>query len=153
MVVGLLGILKAGGAYLPLDPSYPKDRLAFMLQDAGPAVVLTQAHLRDAVPLDVPYTFRLDADWSTLARRSKENPTPRALPDHAAYVIYTSGSTGQPKGVVALHRSVVSFTQGQSYASWRAGATTIQIAPLAFDASTFEIWGALLSGAKLVLMP
>ena len=104
MIVGLIGILKAGGAYLPLDPSYPQDRLAFMLDDARPTVLLTQVDLLNALPPHTAKTFCLDRDWRTLTRRSKKNPshfTPLQCP---AYVIYTSGSTGQPKGVVVSHR-------------------------------------------------
>ena len=105
MLIGLLGILKAGGAYLPLDPNYPRERLAFMLADAGAAVLVTQASLLDRFP-----TARACADWcgsKPTGRRSRGSPTPRRRsildPRHPAYVIYTSGSTGTPKGVVVEH--------------------------------------------------
>ena len=94
MIVGLIGILKAGGAYLPLDPSYPQDRLAFMLDDARPTVLLTQLDLLDALPPHAAKTFCLDRDWKTLARRSRKNPSHFTAPQSPAYVIYTSGSTG-----------------------------------------------------------
>src|SRR4029079_6647403 len=100
MIIGLLGILKAGGAYVPLDPSYPKERLAYMLEDAKPQVLLTQQHLREALPELPPAVFVccLDSDWSKLARKSRKNPKNETRPAHLAYVIYTSGSTGRPKG-------------------------------------------------------
>ena len=108
MLIGLLGILKAGGAYLPLDPSYPEERLAFMLQDAGATVLLTQANLADTLP-HTAQVFCLDRDWNSLAGHSDRNPTHLISRQNLAYVIYTSGSTGSPKGVATLHRSVVSL--------------------------------------------
>ena len=99
MVVGLLGILKAGGAYLPLDPAYPADRLAFMLTDAGAAVLVTQAALRDRLPEHAARVVSLDTDWAAIARQPTTAPATGLLPHNAAYVIYTSGSTGKPKGV------------------------------------------------------
>ena len=153
MIVGLVGILKAGGAYLPLDPDYPPERLAFMLKDSGAQVLLTHSALFERIPGRNARTVRLDADWSDIARHPATAPANVLHPHNSAYVIYTSGSTGKPKGVCALHHGVVSLLQGQSYASWSPRETAIQIAPIAFDASTFEIWGALLSGARLVLMP
>ena len=153
MIVGLVGILKAGGAYLPLDPDYPPERLAFMLKDSGAQVLLTHSALLERIPGRNARTVRLDADWPDIARHPATAPANVLYPHNSAYVIYTSGSTGTPKGVCALHHGVVSLLQGQSYASWSPRETAIQIAPIAFDASTFEIWGALLSGARLVLMP
>ena len=99
MLVGLLGILKAGGAYLPLDPDYPPERLAFMLEDAGAPVLVTHAALLDRLPAHGARVVRLDADWPAIAQQ----PTDRAgqlrcEPHHPAYVIYTSGSTGSPEG-------------------------------------------------------
>ncbi|MBV9063454.1 MAG: AMP-binding protein, partial [Alphaproteobacteria bacterium] len=153
MVVGLLGILKAGGAYLPLDPGYPPERLSFMLSDAGAGVLLTQSGLADRFAGAPAKLLRLDADWGSIAALPRTAPAVDLDPRNLAYVIYTSGSTGKPKGVGTLHGNVVSFIEQQSYASWSSDETILQIAPLAFDASTFEIWGALLHGAKLVLMP
>ena len=153
MLIGLIGILKAGGAYLPLDPDYPRERLAFMLEDAGAPVLVTHSALLDRLPAHGARVVNLDADWPTIARQPMTAPDSVLDPLHPAYVIYTSGSTGTPKGVCTTHRNIVSFIQNKSYASWSTSETTIQIAPLAFDASTFEIWGSLLNGAKLVLMP
>ncbi len=113
MVVGLLGILKAGGAYLPLDPNYPRERLAFMLADAGAPVLVTQQALLGRLPEPVvgprsgasgPALVRLDADWPAIARQPATAPSTALDPRHPAYVIYTSGSTGNPKGVVVEHR-------------------------------------------------
>ena len=105
MVIGLLGILKAGGAYLPLDPGYPAERLAFMLQDAGAAVLLTQSGLIErlsavAAAAATTRIVRIDADWPDVARQPTAAPKLELHPQHPAYVIYTSGSTGTPKGVV-----------------------------------------------------
>ena len=103
MVVGLLGILKAGGAYLPLDPSYPAERLGFMLADAGAPVLVTTDALAATLPPHSTRLVRLDADASAIARRPATAPPLALDPHHPAYVIYTSGSTGQPKGVVVSH--------------------------------------------------
>ena len=153
MVVGLIGILKAGGAYLPLDPDYPPERLAFMLEDAHAPVLVTHSALLGRLPAHGARLVRLDADWPTIAQQPTVTPGIGLDAQSTAYVVYTSGSTGTPKGVCTTHRNIVSFIQNESYASWSTNETTIQIAPLAFDASTFEIWGSLLNGAKLVLMP
>ena len=105
MIIALLGILKAGGAYLPLDPGYPTERLAFMLDDARAPVLVTHSALRDRMPVHPARTVCLDADASTIARRPITAPIIDLLPQHPAYVIYTSGSTGTPKGVVIAHRA------------------------------------------------
>ncbi len=169
MVVGLLGILKAGGAYVPLDPAYPKERLAFMLEDAQVSVLLTQERLvkeliedrrskgdgdsRSSI-LDPRFqVICLDADWELITKESEENPIGGATADTLAYLIYTSGSTGTPKGVEVLHRGIVRLLFGVDYVELNATGTFLQLAPLAFDASTLEIWGALLHGARLVLSP
>ncbi|HEX5708787.1 MAG TPA: amino acid adenylation domain-containing protein, partial [Pyrinomonadaceae bacterium] len=109
MVVGLLGILKAGAAYVPLDPSYPRERLAFMIEDARLSVLLTQESLLDELPPHDTHVLCLDADRSDIARQSEANPLAGATADSLAYVIYTSGSTGRPKGVMVAHRNVANF--------------------------------------------
>src|SRR4029077_21190837 len=152
MVVGLLGILKAGGAYLPLDPDYPAERLGFMLADAGAAVLVAQSALLDRLGAHRARVVRIDTHWPAIARQPATAPETGLQPHNIAYVIYTSGSTGTPKGVAVTHAGVANLVQTQSYVSWSAAETAIAIAPLAFDASTFEIWGTLLNGARLVLM-
>src|SRR5207344_515282 len=99
MIVGLVGILKAGGAYLPLDPDYPPERLAFMLEDARAPVLVSQSALLDRLPPHDARIVRLDADWPVIAARPSTAPANDLSPHNTAYVIYTSGSTGQPKGV------------------------------------------------------
>ncbi|HEX8921444.1 MAG TPA: amino acid adenylation domain-containing protein, partial [Pyrinomonadaceae bacterium] len=107
MIVAMLATLKAGAAYLPLDPSYPLDRLSFILEDAAPSLLLTQQQLLEKLPPSTAVTrFCLDADWPTIAHQSRENPVHCATPESLAYVIYTSGSTGQPKGVEVTHANV-----------------------------------------------
>ncbi len=153
MVVGLLGILKAGGAYLPLDPTYPQERLALMLEDAQAPVLLVQARLEANLPPHRAQVVRLDADWGQIARESAAAPAFTAGPEHLAYVIYTSGSTGRPKGTGIPQRAIVRLVKGTNYAEFGPGQVILQLATISFDASTFEVWGALLSGARLVLLP
>jgi amino acid adenylation domain-containing protein len=154
MVVAVLAVLKAGGAYVPLDPGYPAQRLAWMLDDAGVAVLLTRERLRAAVPAAAGVrVVSLDAERGEIAARSAENPAGRTGPRALAYVVYTSGSTGTPKGVGVEHRSVVRLVRGADYADFGPDDVVLQAAPVSFDASTLELWGALLNGARLVLMP
>jgi amino acid adenylation domain-containing protein len=152
LVVALLGILKAGGAYLPLDPTYPQERLAFMLEDAGAAVLLTQQALVANLPGPVP-TVCLDRDWPAIAQSSPNNPPDLTLPTHLAYVIYTSGSTGKPKGVSLTHRLLVNLLAWQlSVSPPELGARTLQFAPVSFDISFQEVFSTLWSGGTLVLV-
>ncbi len=154
MVVGVLGIVKAGGAYVPLDPTYPVERLAFMLEDCGATVGLTLERLRGRLPPEPRIRFvALDAEWETIARAPAGDLVNEADPRSLAYITYTSGSTGRPKGVLVEHRGVVRLVKQSAYARFAADEVFLQLAPLAFDASTFEIWGALLSGGKLVVFP
>lgn len=153
MIVGLLGILKAGGVYVPLDPTYPTERLSFMLEDTQVPVLLMQASLRNNLPVTRNASvIALDTDWAVLAGESQENPTCRTDPENLAYVIYTSGSTGRPKGVSVPHRGVVRLVKETNYAKLESDEVFLQFAPLSFDLSTFEIWGSLLNGARLVMM-
>ncbi len=153
MVVGLLAILKAGGAYVPLDPDYPADRLAFMLEDTAAPVLLSQRHLLGSLPVGVAEVLCLD-ESSVYDGFPDTNPGPAATATDLAYVIYTSGSTGQPKGVLIEHRSLTNLV------SWHVGAYGLdaaqrcgQFASLAFDASVWEVWPPLSSGASLSLVP
>jgi amino acid adenylation domain-containing protein len=153
MVVGLLGILKAGGAYVPLDPTYPRERLDFMLADARPEVILTQQQWMESLPRHGTKILSLDTGWDAMAGESGENPFNRAAPDGLAYIIYTSGSTGRPKGVEVRHRGVLRLLFRTDYVELNAEHSILQMAPISFDASTFELWGALLHGARCVLYP
>jgi amino acid adenylation domain-containing protein len=157
MVIGLLAALKAGGAYVPLDPDYPSERLAYMLQDARPAVVLTQSHLTERLPPSAARVITFDGDQRQIAAHSMSNPDPKALglrSDHLAYVIYTSGSTGKPKGVMVEHRSVLSLWQGLEKLYRQSGpCQRVAVnASFNFDASVKQLI-QLLSGRTLVLVP
>ena len=151
MVVGIIGALKAGAACLPLDPSYPSERLAFMLKDAGAAVVLSQQRLASKLPETGASVVCLDADWEEIARGSDENPRTPATPESQVYVIYTSGSTGRPKGVCMPHRALVNLV-GWHLASPAKSARTLQFASLNFDVSFQEIFSTLAAGACLLLV-
>ena len=161
MIVGLLGILKAGGAYLPLDPSYPSERLSFMLEDAQVSVLLTQENLvkrlPDAIPspqldgaIQNPKVVCLDNDWEAIAQESEENLSSGVTSDRLAYVIYTSGSTGKPKGVTVPHKAVNRLVCNTNYIEFAPTDKVAQVSNISFDAATFEIWGTLLHGAQLV---
>ena len=152
MIIGLLGILKAGGAYVPLDPAYPKERLAFMLEDARVTVMLTKERLLTTLP-EHQARVCLDTDWPEMAREHQENLGPVASAQDVAYVMYTSGSTGQPKGVAILHRAVNRLVINTDYVHLSSNDVMAQASSVAFDASTFEIWGALVHGARLVIIP
>ncbi len=150
MVVGILGILKAGGAYLPLDSEYPTERLSFMLEDTELSVVLTQEKLVDKLPTCKADVICLDSNWDIINQQTKHNPTTSIKAQDLAYVMYTSGSTGQPKGVSIVHQGVVRLVKQTNYVSISAQDVIAQASNYAFDAATFEIWGALLHGARLV---
>ena len=152
-VEGLLGIVKAGGAYLPLDAGYPRERLEYMLKDTGARVLLTQTSLLGNLPEFQGQLICLDRDWEQISRESKENPEVAASGGNLAYVIYTSGSTGVPKGVAVDQRAVLRLVKNTNYVHLGPRETILHLAPLSFDASTFEIWGALLNGARLVVAP
>jgi amino acid adenylation domain-containing protein len=153
MIVGLLGILKAGGVYVPLDPSYPLERLTFMVEDSMTPVILTQERLLDVLPATWASVICLDTEWDAIAQESDEDPQSRASEDNLCYVMYTSGSTGRPKGVSITHEGVVRLVRETNYVSLNPEDVFLQFAPISFDASTFEIWGSLLNGARLVVPP
>jgi amino acid adenylation domain-containing protein len=155
MVVGVLGILKAGGAYMPMDPKGPPKRGRFMLEDAGCAFLVTQEALRYTGPA-VEWTgpvVALDTEWEKITKMPTLPVTSEATVEHLAYVIYTSGSTGDPKGITIPQRAVVRLVMETNFLLTGPDEIFLQLAPLAFDASTFEVWGSLLHGAKLVLYP
>jgi len=154
LIVGLLAILKTGAAYLPLDPGNPKARNVIMLEDAQASLVLTQKKLRGAVPLRAEQILCIDdRDWPLGAAKASPDPGHGAKATDIAYFMYTSGSTGRPKGVAVPHRAIVRLVRNTDYVHVTDRDVFLQLAPVSFDASTFEIWGALLNGAKLVISP
>ena len=152
MVVALLGILKAGGAYLPLDPSYPHERLAFMLEHSQATLLLTQSQLSAHLPPTSAEVILLDTDWPLVSQYGTENPHTRVTPENLAYVIYTSGSTGQPKGVMISHRGIANrlFWMQQAF-QLSAADCVLQKTPFSFDVSVWEFFWPLMTGARLVV--
>ncbi|RJS17716.1 non-ribosomal peptide synthetase [Corallococcus sp. H22C18031201] len=154
LIVGVLGVLKAGGAFVPLDPSYPAQRLAFMMRDANLAVVVTQEHLMSQLPSGGEVLVTVDAEWGDIARQPATAPDARASAGNAAYVIYTSGSTGMPKGVLVTHESICNTVRAIVPAhDVGPGRRVLQAAALGFDASVLEILSTLIAGAELHLAP
>ncbi|XWK89438.1 MAG: amino acid adenylation domain-containing protein [Phormidium sp.] len=154
MLVGILGILKAGGAYVPLDSEYPTERLSFMLEDSQVSVLLTQAKLVESLPKHQAQVVCLDTDWNTISQNSKSNPQNPATYNNLAYVIYTSGSTGKPKGVLVNHCNVVRlFAATNDWYNFNTQDVWTLFHSYAFDFSVWEIWGALLYGGRLVIVP
>jgi amino acid adenylation domain-containing protein len=153
MIVALLAILKAGGAYVPLDPDYPRDRLAFILADTAAPVIVADAGCAAALPAENARTVLLDADDGAIAAHDEGDLAAPVAPENLAYVMYTSGSTGAPKGVMVEQRGVVRLVRDTAYASFDRAQRFLLLAPFAFDASTLEIWGPLLNGASLAIMP
>src|SRR5439155_9487139 len=152
MVIGLLGILKAGAAYVPLDPAYPPERLAFMLEDAQVSVLLTQEQLLSRLPTSEARVLCLDADWATIATEKAENPINSATAENLAYVIYTSGSTGRPKGAMISHRSICNrLLWMQDTYQLTMADRVLQKTPCSFDVSVWEFFWPLMTGARLVL--
>lgn len=154
MVIAILGVLKAGGAYLPLDLVYPRDRLAFILQDADTSIIVTESHLLEKLPpLQTPLIC-LDTVGAAIAQESQANPVSRVTADHLAYVIYTSGSTGQPKGTLISHRHVGRlFEATHGWFNFGKKDVWTLFHSYAFDFSVWELWGALLYGGRLVIVP
>jgi amino acid adenylation domain-containing protein len=157
-VVATLAVLAAGGAYVPLDPVYPRERLAFLMRSSAAAVLVTQerwlpllSELLSEMP-DIKSAI-LCLDGTVSEREESEAALPAVAGTGLAYVMYTSGSTGEPKGVAVTHRGVVRLVRGTGYARFGPGETLLQYAPYAFDASTLELWGALLHGSRLVIPP
>jgi non-ribosomal peptide synthetase component F len=151
----MLGILKAGGCYVPFDLSYPEERVRYMLDDANVRFMLTHKHLLEHLPGCADKAILLDGKGSSAqgAFHTEKPVTPTHTADSPAYILYTSGSTGKPKGVVVPHRGVVRLVREQNYMQFGSELAFLQMGNLCFDASTFEIWGALLNGARLVLQP
>jgi amino acid adenylation domain-containing protein/non-ribosomal peptide synthase protein (TIGR01720 family) len=152
MIVGILGILKAAGAYVPIDPTYPSERIAYMLDDSQLAVLLTQEKLVTSLPQHQAQVICLDSDWKEISTESKSSPITSLTPENLAYVIYTSGSTGKPKGVLVAHRGLCNLSQAQiKLFDVQPDSCVLQFASISFDASIWEIVMALCAGARLYL--
>ncbi|HRQ83523.1 MAG TPA: amino acid adenylation domain-containing protein [Flavobacteriales bacterium] len=149
MVAAMLAILHCGAAFVPFDPSYPPDRLEYMFSDTAVKVLLTQGHLTGQLP---PHNARVMLLEDAVQAPPTQQP-PLGKPEGAAYIMYTSGSTGKPKGVVVPHRAVVRLVRNQNFLPFGPDLTFLQLSNISFDASTLELWGALLNGASLVLQP
>ncbi|MBL7939470.1 MAG: amino acid adenylation domain-containing protein [Flavobacteriales bacterium] len=146
MVVAMLATLRAGGCFVPFDPAYPADRLAFMFSDTDVKVMLTQRHLANALPKHNAKNIFLDE-----VKANGDAAAPKVSPDAPAYIMYTSGSTGTPKGVVVPHRAIVRLVREQNFVAFGPDLCWLQLSNISFDASTLEIWGALLNGGRLAL--
>jgi len=151
MVIATLAILKAGGCYVPLDPTYPAERLRFLFADARLNVVLADSPL--GLPTDGGMKVVCTGDWLAACKEmAADNLAVEVTAEGLAYVMYTSGSTGKPKGVLVNHRGVVRLVRNTNYIRPGPDDVFLQFAPISFDASTFEIWGSLLNGARLAIM-
>jgi amino acid adenylation domain-containing protein len=163
LIVGMVAALKAGGSYVPLDPAYPVERLAFMLDEADARVVLTENASREAADavagyslFPIPYSLQfvdLDAEHTAIEAAPQTNPGIDLGPGALAHVIYTSGSTGKPKGVAIPHGAIVGLIREGEFADLGPGSAWLHLAPATFDATTLEVWPALLSGGRVVLYP
>ena len=151
MIIGILGVLKAGGAYLPLDPTYPQERLAFMVEDSQIPLLLTHSKLKEYLPPG-PIVICLDDDWTKINQGSEENPDLVTTPENLAYLIYTSGSTGKPKGAMLQHQGLCNLAEAQRIAfDIGSEKRVLQFSPFSFDASVWETFMALANGGTLCL--
>ena len=153
MVVSILAVLKAGGAYVPVDLAYPKERLAFMLEDTKAPVLVTQQKLLSSIPSHNGKVICVDSD-EAIRQEPTTNPECLSTPENAAYIIFTSGSTGKPKGCLVTHQNVVRlFTQTEHWYGFNSTDVWTLFHSYAFDFSVWEIWGALFYGGRLVVVP
>ncbi|BAZ54093.1 amino acid adenylation domain-containing protein [Nostoc sp. NIES-4103] len=154
MVIGLLGILKAGAAYVPLDPSYPAERQAYIIADTNTPIVLTQQHLATGLVTDQVQLLCIDSDWSVIAQEKTENLVTQTTSQNLAYVIYTSGSTGKPKGTLITHQGLINYLSWctQAY-TVHQGTGTLVHSPLGFDLTVTSLFSPLLVGRQVELLP
>lgn len=153
LIVALLAILKAGGAYVPLDPAYPTERFNLLLEETQISIVLTQRSLASTVLAGRdPISLFVDEMHAMASPSDDFNPEPTGGGGSLAYVMFTSGSTGRPKGVLIENRAIVRLVRNTNYCHFGPEQTHLLFAPISFDASTFEIWGALLNGGRLIVM-
>jgi len=152
-VVTVLAILKAGGAYVPLDPAYPADRLEFMLQDSGVKLMLTHSDIELDIEPGHARRINLNIEADSIAKLSGEPAAVETNGDDLAYIIYTSGSTGRPKGTLIEQHSVLRLVLNTNYGGFGPDQSIAMLAPISFDASTYEMWGSLLNGGRSVIYP
>lgn len=153
-VVAILAVLKAGGAYVPIDLAYPKERAAFMLEDAQAPILITEQKLRESVPAGNAKVICIDSDWETISGQSDTNPEVVTQSENIAYIIYTSGSTGKPKGVMVTHHNVVRLLeQTAHWYQFHAGDVWPLFHSYSFDVSVWELWGSLFNGGRLIVVP
>jgi amino acid adenylation domain-containing protein len=154
LVIAILAIVKAGAAYVPLDSTYPADRLAFMLDDSKPALLLTEESMRPAIPRCAAQVVCVDTERDAIASEIVQNPVTNVNGDNLVYVIYTSGSTGQPKGALITHRNVVRLFQATwPWYQFDEHDVWTMFHSYAFDFSVWEMWGALIHGGRLIVVP
>jgi amino acid adenylation domain-containing protein len=152
IIITLLAVLKAGAAYVPLDLTYPKDRIAYMVEDSEPAAIITLSHLSDQLPVRVR-KICLDAESDLIEKCETTNPAATMDNNSLVYIIYTSGSTGRPKGAMNVHKGIVNYlTFMKRKYKFNSADRIVQITSLSFDVSAFEIFGTLSSGGTLFLM-
>ncbi len=149
MIIGIMAVLKAGGAYLPIDHKYPQDRIEYMIEDSGASILLTQAHIENKASINCTV---INIDNEELYTGDSTNLEHINKSDNLAYVIYTSGSTGKPKGNLTMHYNITRVVKNTNYIEINAEDNILQLSNYAFDGSTFDIYGALLNGAKLLLV-
>lgn len=153
MVVALLGVLKAGAAYVPMDPGFPRERLAYMIEDAGIALIITQAALEGELPPHQAAVLRLDTDWPAVSQLADHNLASEVKGDQLAYVIFTSGSTGRPKGVQVTHGGLTNFLLSmQAEPGLTADDVLLAVTTISFDIAALELYLPLISGAQVVIL-
>ncbi len=151
MIVAMLGVIKAGGAYLPLDPGYPQERIAYLLADAKPSIVISRASLRPTLPSTSLDIVEIDSDWPEIANASPENPQIAIWPENLVYIIYTSGSTGQPKGVMVTHNNLRHSTHARLHYYREAVQRYLLLSSFSFDSSVAGLFWTLCQGGALCI--
>src|SRR5262249_54195639 len=147
---GLIGVVESGGVYVPVDPTYPAERMALVLADSEPAVILTLSSRLQELPPSSVHTVCLDSDWTTVKEQGLDDPYWLPSPDNAVYVIYTSGSTGIPRGVVVTHRSLANSTSAR-FDYYEAVDRFVLLSSFAFDSSVAGIFWTICTGGVLLL--